>query len=41
MPVLLEHAGLKQEIQDPGGPIHGSFPTYGMFPWGEREEEGM
>lgn len=36
MPELLEHTGLKQEIQDPWGAIHGNIPTYGMFPWGER-----
>lgn len=35
-------ADLKQEIEDPEGPIHTDFSNlWNIFLWGEREEEVM
>lgn len=41
-PELLQHADLKQEIEDPEGPIHTDLSNlWNIFLWGEREEEVM
>ena len=41
-PELLQHADLKQEIEDPEGPIHTDFSSlWNVFLWGERGEERM